>query len=95
MVFCFLALSRFIEQVPSSDHDLMLNVLHSRNSRELQATERRHFLNLHDNLSARNSNCQDNKFVGHSTHALLNSLNIIITDPNPPRSSEMPTRLSW
>jgi hypothetical protein len=48
MFFCILALSRFTEVVHSSDHDLMLDVLHPRNSRELQATERCHLLNLHD-----------------------------------------------
>jgi hypothetical protein len=45
--------------------------------------------------SARNSSRQGDKFVGLKTHALLNNLNIIIADTNPPRPSEVPARLSW
>lgn len=43
-------------------------------------------------MSARNSR---KGRQGHTrTHTLLNRLNIIIADPNPPRPSEVPARLA-
>lgn len=72
----------------------MLNVLHPRNSRELQATERCYFLDLDIIKSASKVVKRTEICLGATTHALLNNFNIIIANPDPPRPSEVPASLS-
>jgi len=83
----------------------MLNILHPRNPRELQAAKRRHFLDLvptngcqprpslakpATNQSGRGGEEEEEET---STHTLLHPLHILKTDPDPPRASQMPPRL--
>lgn len=68
--------------------NLMFYVFHSRHSGELQTAEGCHSLNL--SIPSARTNNQPSVLC---TYNLLNGLNVIIADPNPPRSSEMPPSL--
>jgi len=71
----------------------MLNVLNPRDSRELQPTESRNLFNLHSQQTRqRKVRISIATRKPQETYTLLNELDIIETDADTPRPTQMPAR---
>lgn len=76
-----------MQSIPRLLIDFMFDVLHSWYPRKLEATKVGNFLDLVGGLVVTVKNADD------ATYALLDQLNVIVTDANSSRASKMPCRL--